>query len=275
MGNGNSGLAIGLALGLLASCFVSTANALDNCSLTPENYSCRKPCYDDQNASCYHRTFGVLLTCVDRGNQRCTGTAKPQSLVSAEKVNTAISCGLVDALKQTEHQGVDLSTAKTITEDLAFTLVSNTGIGGSLALGVPVYAGVTVGPSLSELNKVTNTSQITNSFTISNLKGLEPNCSKNNSNADWLKYVILNPDPGQHLSRLTVGLEFYVSQSKNDSININIFAIKIGPQFTSENDSSQKACFTFDFDKAPDANGKPTSGCQLGSSGGGQNNNNQ
>jgi hypothetical protein len=265
---------------ILTSYLVSTANAQQNCPLTAENYVCRTPCYSNDKATCYHRTLGVLLTCQDRGNQQCTAAAaKPKELVSAETVNTAISCALVDARNRTKGKAVDLAKATTITEELTFTLVSNSGIGGSLAFGIPVYPGVSVGPSLSALNSVSNTSQITNSFTIPKLDDLKPTCNKINSRADWLDYVIISPDPGQNLSKLTVGLEFYVSKTSNDSLSINIFAIKIGPQFTDENDKSQKACLTFDFQKPPAQDGgkppaqdgsKTTSGCQLGSSSGNQ-----
>jgi hypothetical protein len=286
MRNGHFVLAIAA---VLTGYLVSTANALQDCPLTADNYVCRTPCYSDGTAKCYHRTFSAFGHCVDRENQRCAAGVKPQELVSAETVNTAISCALVDARKRTKGKTVDLSKARTITEDLTFTLVSNNGIGGSLAFGIPVYPGVSVGPSLSDLNSVTDTSQITNSFTIPRLDDLNPKCTNITSRADWLDYVIVSPDPGQTLSRLTVGVEFYVSKSNNDSLNINIFAVKIGPQFTNENDKTQKACLTFDFEKPPvGADGKPVeqdnkqagqqdgskqtsaSACQLGSSSGGQ-----
>jgi hypothetical protein len=270
MRNGHFVLAIAA---VLAAYFVSTAKALENCPLTAENYVCRTPCINTEGATCYHRTIPALFNCVDRGNQRCTAAAaKPQELASPGTVNTAINCGLADARKRTKGKAVDLSKAITITEDLTFTLVSNSGIGGSLAFGIPVYPGVSVGPNLTDLNKVTNTSQITNSFTIPKLDDLNPNCNKINSHADWLDYVIVSPDPGQTLSRVAVGLEFYVSKSQNDSLSINIFALKIGPQFTNEDDKTQKACFTFDFEKPAGQNGsKQTSACQVGSSSGGQN----
>jgi hypothetical protein len=186
-------------------------------------------------------------------------------------VNTGINCGLVDARARTKGKAVDLSKAATITEDLAFTLVSSSGAGGSLAFGIPVFSGVSVGPSLSDLKKTMNTSQITNSFKIPKLDDLKPaSCSNIKSDASWLDYVIVSPDLGQSLSRLTVGLEFYLSKSSNGSVSINVFALKIGPQFTSEDDKTQKACLTFDFE-APKPDGSKQETCQIGSSGGNQN----
>jgi hypothetical protein len=289
MRNGHLVLAIAA---ILTSCFASSAKALEDCPLTAENYVCRAPCNSGPGKTCYHRTLPVLLKCKDLGSQTCAPAAKFDRLASVDKVNTAISCGIVEARALMEANKVDLSKV-TLTEDLTFTLVSNSGLGGSVAFGIPVYPGVSVGPSLSELNSVANTSQVTNSFTIPKLDALKPNCEKINSHADWLNYVIVKPDEGQQRSRLAAGLEFYVSHTNNDSLSINIFALKIGPQFTNENDQTQKVCLTFDFEKpavgtdakpvvGPD--GKPVeqadqqnlskqssaSACQIGSSSGSQ-----
>jgi hypothetical protein len=114
----------------------------------------------------------------NRGNQRCTPSQPtPQGVVPPKQVNTAINCELVNANESTEG----LLSKATITEDLTFTLVSSQGNGASLAFGIPVFSAVTIGPSISDLNKLTNTSQITNSFSIPDLNALKPSCPKNKS----------------------------------------------------------------------------------------------
>ena len=282
MRNGHFVIAIAA---VLAGSLISTANAQEGC--LNSQYTCRNPCNDvpnDPKLKCFHKNVNTLF-CPEKNTVRCE-SPKPAELISPKDVNTAVSCGIAAARERTKGHPVDLSKATKITEDLTFTLVSNSGIGGKLAFGIPVYAGVSVGPSLSDLNELSNTSQITNSFTISDLNHLLPNCKNKAANADWIDYVIVDPDPGQTISRIAVGLEFYVSKTKDDSISINILSLKIGPEFTSETDKTQKVCLTFDFEKPAGQDGKPagqdekaavqdsskqTSACQVGSSGGGQN----
>ena len=256
------------------------ALAQEACPVNAENYVCRTPCYGPGSAgTCLHRTVAALFNpkCTDLGSTKCSSsTPKPVSVISTSTVNTAINCGLAAVLEHPpKGASVDLSNAA-ITEDLTFTLVSNSGVGGNLSFGVPVFSGVSIGPSLSDLNKLENTSEITNSFKIQKWSDLKPKeCKGLKSDTSWLSYAVLAPDPGQELTRLAVGLEYSVSRSVDGSISINILALKIGPQVTYENDKAQKVCLTFDFSaksgdpqppKADAAKAAPS--CQFASSGG-------
>jgi hypothetical protein len=44
-----------------------------------------------------------------------------------------------------------------------------------------------------------------------------------------------------------------VSPTVGASLSINVFALRIGPQFNIENDNTQKACLTFNLQPTPKA----------------------
>jgi hypothetical protein len=60
-----------------------------------------------------------------------------------------------------------------------------------------------------------------------------------------------------------------VTNQDKAGINLNIIPVSIGPQFSGENDKTQKVCILFDFSKQPVKPGEVMTSCPS-SSGGGQ-----
>ena len=224
---------------------------------------------------CLHRTPGAVLAGCKERRKECDGSGPPQptpiSYITAtpSEVNAAIICDIAAAAKATKGKKLDLSEA-IISGDLSFTLVTKNSAGASLAIAaIPVFTGATVSPSLAASSITTQTVQVDNSFSVAPAELTA--CDHPSPNNWLLSNVITAPLSGQDITQVTEAVSFIVTKQASAGLKLAIIPVSIGPQFSGENDKTQKVCLLFDFTK-PNKPGKAT--CSGGGGGDQKNNNN-
>jgi hypothetical protein len=97
-------------------------------------------------------------------------------------------------------------------------------------------------------------------------------CEHSSPNLWLTSEVVTGPLPkAVTVIKVTLAVQFVVTKQATAGLNLNIIPIAIGPQFSSENDKTQKICLLFNFDRtAEGVKAKPS--CQSGSGSSGNNN---
>jgi hypothetical protein len=220
---------------------------------------------------CLHRSPGAVLAGCKPRRDNCPGKAGPATPVSyvtatPSQVNTALICDIAQAAKATKGKNPDLSKA-VITGDLSFNLVTKSSSGASLAIAaIPVFTGASVAPSLAASSITTQTVQTDNSFVVAPSE--LSTCDHYSPNNWLLSNVVTSPLKGQQITQVTEAVSFIVTRQGSVGLKLNIIPVSIGPQFSDENDKTQKICLLFDFTNP----NKPSKASCPG--GGGGNNNN-
>jgi hypothetical protein len=199
---------------------------------------------------CLHRNpLSVLEGCRPRNNE-CPGEkqpSKPLPYVTAtpSQVSAALACDLAQAAAATKGQQLDFSKA-VITGTLSFSLVTKNSAGASLAIAaIPVFTGASVAPSLAASSITSNTVQVDNTFKVAPSELVT--CDHHSSNNWLLSEVITSPLKGFEITQVTEAVSFVVTRQGSAGLKLNIIPISVGPQFSNENDKSQKICLLFDF----------------------------
>jgi hypothetical protein len=222
-----------------------------------QNKTCPRSDYSVGFDGCLHRFPGAVLKgCKEQrevcpGHQETPSTPAVYTITTPSQVTAAIVCDIAAAASDTKGKDVDFSRA-VISADITFSEVTKSSVGASLAVAaIPVFSGASATPSLDASRITSETLQGTTSITIDPAQ-LAP-CTHSSPNK-WLtsEVVTASLPKGVAVTKVTEAVQFVVTKQAGAGLKLNIVPISIGPQFSRENDRTQKICLLFNFDKKAD-----------------------
>jgi hypothetical protein len=242
-----------------------------------QNRVCPRSDYSFGIDGCLHRHLDAVLRGCREQRQICRGQPQPArppvyTLTTPSQVTAAIVCDIAAAAKDTKGKRVDFSKA-VISADITFSEVTKDSAGLSLAVAaIPVFSGASAAPSLDASRITSASASATTSITVDPAR-LVP-CLHSSPNK-WITSQVVT-DPLQApvvVKKVTEAVQFVVTKKGGAGLKLNIIPISIGPQFSIQNDKTQRLCLLFNFDpkKESDANkmaAQEQPKCQFGSGSG-------